>query len=398
MQLKNRIAALFMAIVLCFGAVTPAFAANERCVEVQSISDYRDSLIENGYPAMSTEQFMKIVNAFNFVTRLLTGQIFIPQKNFQFTLDEMFAGSVDYVFEETGFDLDLILGSLPETNQYSQLIVKAFDIDTEEMRKQSVERSAELANEGKKAQSYMVRWFGVWLSVIDKCQVQGIPVEGEDNLYEVVVRVIYKDGGSDTLYSAIFFNPETGAVYGRYGTGMLGLGYDFSVKELVAYSPVNIWMRNFGFCLFYDIFSYSTPFFNYHTRRYKFDYDGLEWMIQIWKGNYLISNGGEVGLYNRKPGSVGSYYNCANDEQMMEMTMDIYHGDELLLHRGPQVHWWLNGFKMSDTIYIPASLRMEFSIVMKDEAMVRAFCNAIKNHYRRDATYTVDGLTVSVVW
>lgn len=121
-------------------------------------------------------------------------------------------------------------------------------------------------------------------------------------------------------------------------------------------------------------------------------------MIQIWKGNYLISNGGEVGLYNRKPGSVGSYYNCANDEQMMEMTMDIYHGDELLLHRGPQVHWWLNGFKMSDTIYIPASLRMEFSIVMKDEAMVRAFCNAIKNHYRRDATYTVDGLTVSVVW
>ena len=43
-------------------------------------------------------------------------------------------------------------------------------------------------------------------------------------------------------------------------------------------------------------------------------------MIQIWKGNYLISNGGEVGLYNRKPGSIGSYYNCANDEQMMEMT------------------------------------------------------------------------------
>ena len=44
------------------------------------------------------------------------------------------------------------------------------------------------------------------------------------------------------------------------------------------------------------------------------------------------------------------------------------------------------------------SLKMELSIVMKDEAMVRAFCNAIKNHYRRDATYTVDGLTVSVVW
>lgn len=41
MKFRNRIAALFMALVLCFGAVTPAFAANERCVEVQSISDYQ---------------------------------------------------------------------------------------------------------------------------------------------------------------------------------------------------------------------------------------------------------------------------------------------------------------------------------------------------------------------
>ena len=113
MKFRNRIAALFMALVLCFGAVTPAFAANERCVEVQSISDYRDSLIENGYPAMSTEQFMKIINAFNFVTRLLTGQILIPQKNFQFTLDEMFAGSVDYVFEGRASTLTLFSARCP---------------------------------------------------------------------------------------------------------------------------------------------------------------------------------------------------------------------------------------------------------------------------------------------
>ncbi len=398
MKLKTRAAALLLALVLSFGAVTPAFAASERAFEVKSISDYRDSLMENGYPAMSTEQFMKILGSVNLVARILTGKIFIPQENFDITLDGIFRESVDYVYEETGFDLDLILGSLPETNQYSQLIVGAFDIDTQEMRRQSIERCAELAAEGKTAQSYMVRWFGVWLSVIDKCRVKGIPVEGENDIYEVIVEVTYKDGSTDILYSSIYFNENTGEVYGKGESGMLGLGYDYSVKELLAYSPVDVWMRNFGFCLFYDIFSYSTPFFNYHTRRFKFDYDGKEWMIQIWKGNYLVSNGGEIGIYNRERGSIGSYYNAVGDAGLLEMKMDIYHGDELLLTRGPEPHWWLNAFKMSDTVYLPASLTMKFDIVMKDKEMLEAFCKAVDNHYRHDVTYTVSGLKVSVVW
>lgn len=398
MKLKKRIAALVLALVLSFGAVTPAFAASERAFEVKSISDYRDSLMENGYPAMSTEEFVKIVSSINLVARILTGKIFIPQKNFNFTLDDMFRESVDYVYEETGFDLDLLLGSLPETNQYSQLIVGTLNIDTQEMRRQTIERCAELAAEGKSTQAYIVRWFGVWLSVIDKCCATGVPVEGEKDIYEVVVDITYKDGSKDILYSSIYFNAKTGEVYGKGDSGMLGLGYNYSVKELLAYSPVHIWMREFGFCLFYDIFSYSTPFFNYHTRRFKFDYDGLEWMIQIWKGNYLISNGGEIGIYNRDPRKFGSYYDCANDDQLLEMKMDIYHGDDLILSRGPEMHWWLNAFKMSDTIYLPASLTMKFDIVMKDKEMLKAFCEAIDNYYRHDVTYTVSGLKVSVVW
>lgn len=398
MELKKRIVAIFLAIVLCFGTAMPAFAANERSFELKSVSDYRDSLMENGYPAMSTEEFVNIVNAPGLFGRLVTGKIFIPQKNFDFTIDDLFRESVDYVYDETGFDLDLLLGSLPETNQYSQLIVGAFNIDTEEMRRQSIERCAELAAEGKTAQSYIVRWFGVWLSVIDKCVVKGVPVEGMDDVYEVIVDITYKDGSKDVLYSSIYFDSKTGEVYGKTDTGMLGLGYNYSVKELLAYSPVDVWMRNFGFCLFYDIFSYSTPFFNYHTRRFKFDYDGKEWMIQIWKGNYLISNGGEIGIYNREPGSIGSYYNAVGDDGLLEMKMDIYHGDELLLSRGPEPHWWLNAFKMSDTVYLPSSLTMKFDIVMKDEEMLKAFCNSIDKHYRHDVTYTVDGLKVSVVW
>ena len=121
-------------------------------------------------------------------------------------------------------------------------------------------------------------------------------------------------------------------------------------------------------------------------------------MIQIWKGNYVVSNGAEVGIYTREPGSFGSYYNCANDEQMMNMSMKLYHGEELILERSEQLHWWLTGFKVTDILYPARSQTLDFTIEMKDEAMLEAFCNAIDNHYRHDMKYTVDGLKVNVIW
>ena len=168
---------------------------------------------------------------------------------------------------------------------------------------------------------------------------------------------------------------------------------------MLVYATINGWMRSYGFTIIYDILVAMTPLlWNYDTRRFKFDYDGLEWMIQIWKGSYLITNGGEVGLYNRAPGSKGTYYDCATDDQLLEMTLQIYHGEDLLVDLGPQMHWWINGFHMSDRMYVPESLTMHFSLVMPDEDMLNAFCKAMDEHYKKDVSYTVDGLTVSVVW
>lgn len=348
---------------------------------------------------MNTDQFLKILDIFNLVGRFLTGRILFPQKKFNMYLDPQLTEISNYIYEECGFNIGKIVSSLPETNQYSELLVNAFNIDTTQMRNDAYIRSKELAAEGKTAKSYILRWFSVWLSIIDSVEGTLIPVEGEEGIYEIVAAVTYKDGATDVIHSTVYYEPATGQVYGNDPTkGMLGLGYNFSVEEILAFSPVNIWMRKFGFCLFYDLFSYTTPFFNYNTRRIKFDYDGLEWMIQVWKGNYLVSNGGEVGIYNRKPGRIGTFYNCATDEQMMEMSIDIYHGDELLMHRDPTLHWWLNGFVMDDTLYLARSMTAVFSIQMKDEEMLNAFCKAIDKHYRHDMTYTVEGLKVTVTW
>jgi hypothetical protein len=120
-------------------------------------------------------------------------------------------------------------------------------------------------------------------------------------------------------------------------------------------------------------------------------------MIQVWKGNYLVSNGAEVGIYNRDKIRFGTSYDCAGDEDMMNMSMKLYHGDDLIFERPEQLHWWLTGFKLSRTLYIPDKMTLDFTIEMKDEEMLKAFCKSIDKTYK-DMTYTVDGLKVNVIW
>ena len=78
-------------------------------------------------------------------------------------------------------------------------------------------------------------------------------------------------------------------------------------------------------------------------------------------------------------------------------------GVELALRANPDMK--LVGFF---TRRDPASLKtqspdvpvysIDKAIEMKDEEMLKAFCDAVDNHYRKDMKYTVDGLTVNVVW
>ncbi len=114
------------------------------------------------------------------------------------------------------------------------------------------------------------------------------------------------------------------------------------------------------------------------------------------KGQNIVNQNGEK--IQLKGVNLGTYYDCANDEQMMNMSMELYHGDDLILSRSNQLHWWLTGFKISDTLYPAKSQTLKFSIEMKDEEMLNAFCDAVENHYRNDMEYTVDGLTVNIIW
>ncbi len=393
------ILALTIAFSVSFSVVSASGKTEKQETEILSLKDYREYLRENGYPAITTENYLKVAGFISTIHRILTGQILNPKEHFNVTVDSLVEEISDYALERSGFNLNEILHRLPNISKPAELIVNTFNIDTEALRNEFYALRDECNENGEGSKAAIYHFLGVYMSVIELCEIYAVPVEGNPEVYEIMLRLTLKDGTQEVNSPGIFINTVTGECTNRDNSGMAGIGFNFNIAEMTMYATVDCWMRNFGFCLFYDVIAGSMPyFFNYNTRRFKFEYDGLEWMIQMWKGNYVITNGGEVGLYSRTADKSGTFYNCATDEQMLDMSMQIYAGEELLVDKPLQKHWWINGFHLNGRMYLPSTLTLKSSIVMPDEEMLNAFCESIDNHYRKDVTYTVDGLTVNLVW
>lgn len=176
----------------------------------------------------------------------------------------------------------------------------------------------------------------------------------------------------------------------------------------------NAWQSNFGFNEGYDSMAPLTMMV-YDTVRTKFVYDNKEWLIQTWKGQYGYAFvGGEVGVYTRKTGSVGSHFNCAPKEDWLKMEMcfmwDEYQTGEYrpVFNRPYTDYWWCTGFVVGfDGNTNRHQFRLVTHITFKDAEMADAFCEAFeKNGFRRVSSLTrndIDcfvqvGADVGFVW
>ncbi len=397
MKIFKKAICLILALIMSVSLCLPASAENVKKKELYGLTDYTKMLWEEGYPVIPMDVITGVMKTFNKIIYLLTGQKH-SDDSFNVTVDSVVDEVTQYVYENSGFDLEQIFTNLPDINAPINFAVKTLKIDTSELKAQLYEKHKQFKAEGNTAMDWLFHFLGVYVSVIDVCEVYAEETDDPD-VFEVAIRLITKDGEKEELKSGILINTKTGACDYRNGDGILHTGFNYNLAELTLYAVINCWMRDFGFCVLYDIAANSMPaVFRYVTRRFKFEYDGLEWMIQVWKGNYLMTNGGEVGLYCRTPEKVGTFYECASDEQLLNMSMQLRRGNKVLINQPEQKHWWLNGFNMSGTMYLPDSMTLSFTIEMPDEEMLSAFCEAMDNHYRHDVTYTVDGLEVSVEW
>ena len=219
------------------------------------------------------------------------------------------------------------------------------------------------------------------------------------NIYNVIAFYTGRTGKPYWTTMGIVYDAETGYLMGADGTGIWRTGLELELDNNIArLSPGN---RNhrFGFNILFDIFSPLALMF-LDTIRFPFDYDGREYMIQFWKGSYfLISNGGEISLYERPPGQFLQW--DPSDANHLEMTMRIYQGDRLFLDFGTH-HWWLGGFRFGSPSTLPVSpakdLRMAGTITFEDPGMRDAFWAAFETNRNELFTGTMEGMVFSYDW
>lgn len=140
--------------------------------------------------------------------------------------------------------------------------------------------------------------------------------------------------------------------------GLSMMGYDvIGFKDYIYNDDKDpeCFQKNFGYNYTYDIGANFIDF-SIETTKLDFDYDGKEYRIQLWKGQYISGEigtvGGEIGVYTRPEGTISAvdHYDCAAEDDWLKMEMTVYwdefdNGEYLpQLTRNYNDFWWATGF------------------------------------------------------
>ncbi len=251
---------------------------------------------------------------------------------------------------------------------------------------------------GEKENSFldnMINAFSFFKYGINDTRVHLRPTDRE-NVSEFCLDYTDNSGAEQANGLGAYYNELTGEVFGfNYDRGVFDSGFAYNAFTNQFYATKDCWQRDLGFTPLYDLLAKLA--FNYVTRRFFFEYDGKDWMIQIWKGNYAFNLfvGGEVGIYNKPDGRLGMFYDCVTDEEMMPISMKVYSDERSYIDREEQLTWWQTGFVFADPVK-PKSLTMESSITFPSEEMCSAFMESAKLNC--DVKCVQNGSTVSFIW
>ena len=216
-------------------------------------------------------------------------------------------------------------------------------------------------------------------------------------VYEFLGDYIKDDGTSVHVSSGVYYDEATGLVYGKDGAGMFAIGFDYDAGQYLVIGATEAWQRQFGFCRLYDTLS-PLVLMDYDTVRIKFQYGEMDWMVQLWKGNYAITNGGEIGIYHKPTNRLIEFYDCAENSELPQMAMTLRRGDQILFTRGLQPHWWMTGFQLG-TLYKPAQLTLDGQLIFEDPAMRDAFVKAFRQQVcPLTSSIQVEGNLISFSW
>lgn len=213
---------------------------------------------------------------------------------------------------------------------------------------------------------------------------------------EIIFEYVSLCSERKTMKTGLFYDEANQIIFGKDEKGMLGSGFDFDIGQKMFFYSENVFQRNYGFCELYDILS-PLIMDDLITTRIKFNYEGMDWMVQLWKGRYITTMGGEIGIYNKPDSRKIEFYDCGRDQDRMPISMSVSEGEELLFTRKTETCWWQTGFVFRE-FCAPEALTLKGTICFPTLEMKNAFTTAADKMTTEKIAYTVEGNTVSFVW
>lgn len=170
-----------------------------------------------------------------------------------------------------------------------------------------------------------------------------------------------------------------------------GFAYDENANFF--YSIMDPWQKNLGYCSLYDEAGPALSMI-FDSEPIYFDYNGKHWLIEFWKGQYGITTGGEIGIYNTDNNGIiipglfnGRFYQVIDESNYLDMAFSLYKKNkQLIKQRG--THWWLTGFLLGEFSH-PHELKMNIEISFHNKDMLLAFVDGLV-----DAGYTKSDFSV----
>lgn len=180
-------------------------------------------------------------------------------------------------------------------------------------------------------------------------------------------------------------------------------GYCYDPNQDVFTSRLDAPQKIFGYNTLFDL---SAPYFNmiFDYETIYFDYNSRTWLMEMWKGQYGINSGCEIGLYYADniipPRDYSStHFQSVEEKDMLQMAYELNRlpakgqSRPLTLGTAGRRHWWLTLFKPG--FYSkPEQLYMNVSVRFKDYQMLYSFLHSFERTLT-GVPFRLDGLTVS---
>lgn len=156
-------------------------------------------------------------------------------------------------------------------------------------------------------------------------------------------------------------------------------GYYYVCDQDLVSTRNDAWQRRAGYTALFDkaalhfhmVFDALPIYFNHC---------GRTWLIELWKGQYGINTGAEVGIYHAdgllEPDEYASaHFQAVDDSERLPVSFNLFRGERLLASMS-HTTWWLTAFLVG-MFTKPEQLSMEVTIGFPCQEMQHQFLEAL---------------------